>query len=219
MKNLFKKLAVAVLCLCLVFTFVACNNGASDDDDDKSSKASSGVNSQPEVVTIVGKWEGTVNLLDVSFELDEETKAKYSGYNFDMKLMYEFKEDGTYVASGNVDGAIEGVKVLYKNEILPQMAEAYETTVEELLGEAGMTEEEYLNQIAESLKEMSNEGDVGKYKFEEGKLFFAEEEEEFVEGDYTACELTATTLKIVEEYVDGEVVEGGMPTITFTKVK
>ncbi len=220
MKKLLSKLTVAFLCLCLVLMFAACNDGSNALDEEKDGKPSSSAaeSAEPEVVTIVGKWEGSVDIKS-SLELDEETMAKYSSYDFKVKMVYEFAADGKYSASADGENIREGVKAIYKNELLPAAAAENGMTVDQLVSLLGTTEEEYLDTLVDTMVATLSEGESGKYKLEDGKLFMTGEEEEYDEGDYTTCELSANTLKLIKNYIDGAPQEDGMPEIILTKVK
>ncbi len=219
MKNLLTKLMVAVLCLCLVLAFAACNDSSPASNDDDKSKPSSSDESEPEVVTIVGKWEGALDISN-TLGLDEETLSKYSSYNLDVKITYEFAEDGKYSVSLDGEGIRDGVKAIYKDELLPAAAAEYGMTVEQLVSTLGMTEDKYLDTMVDTMLTALSQGSgSGKYKFEDGKLFMVDAEEEFKDGDYTTCELSANTLKFIKDYVDGVPQEDGTPEMVFTKVK
>ncbi len=219
MKNLLTKLIVAVLCLCMVLAFAACNDSSPASNDDDNSKPSSSAESEPEVVTIVGKWEGALDISN-TLGLDEETLSKYSSYNLDVKITYEFAEDGKYSVSLDGEGIRDGVKAIYKDELLPAAAAEYGMTVEQLVSTLGTTEDKYLDTMVDTMLTALSQGSgSGKYKFEDSKLFSVEDGEEFKEGNYTLCELTASTLKLKESYENGELVEEDSPEIVFTKVK
>ncbi len=61
--------------------------------------------------------------------------------------------------------------------------------------------------MSDSFMEGVNTEVTGEYKYEKGKLFMIIEGEEFEEGTYTECELTADTLKLTKSYFEGEIDE------------
>lgn len=204
MKKQFKRIAALLLACCLVLGFAACNDAAPAED---SSKDSAPTSSAAEKVTIVGKWETTVDRKEALLvDMEEEEKERFKDYNFELKITYIFNEDGTYSIKTDGEGMREA-SVEIANYFIDVMAEAFEMTREEYIAMSGENQEDALKELSDSFMEGVNTEVTGEYKYEKGKLFMIIEGEEFEEGTYTECELTADTLKLTKSYFEGEIDE------------
>lgn len=217
MKKQIKQIAALLLACCLVVGFAACNDAKPVDD---SSKDSAPTSSAAEKVTIVGKWETTVDRKEaVLVDMEEEEKERFKDCNFELKVTYLFNEDGTYSLKTDGEGMREA-SVEFANYFVDAMAEAFEMTREEYIALSGKNEEEALKELSDTFMESVNSEVTGKYKYETGKLFMILEDEEFADDTYTECELTADTLKLTKSYLEGEIDEfGDILPLTLAKAK
>lgn len=186
------------------------NNGGNATGDDNSGEKKE---------TIVGKWTGEIDLMDILLlsgeidpdEMDEATKEVVLPEDLTMTFTMEFDEDGK--ATMTLDGE-DAIKA-WKEQICGNMVkylrkelEAAGITEEAFEKSAGMTLKEYVEETV--IGEMSIDDDQfkfsesGEYKLEEGKLYF-DEDGEF--EDYFTVDLDGDELTFEEYSEDWEDVE------------
>lgn len=195
---------------------------------------------KPDEERIIGKWKAEVDMTEAMSEMtdmmlgsmmpgdDADKYFEFDSLKFDMII--EFKEDGKMTSKFDkksvekaVDGLIEdmknGLKAYYEDPANEGLLGDTDVSIDETL-DAVFTEE-YASAMVDS---MTAEDHNGKYKLEGGKLYMAEEDEEFDDDDYIEYEFGFDTLvfkKAVGEDVEDIEEEGFLPEkifpITFKK--
>ena len=183
-----KKLLAILLAVFMLLGLAACENG---------------VDEKP---TIVGTWEGTVDLgkaLKIAAKKDI-----YAPLLLD--ITYTFNADGTYSATADKDSVetmLDGlVDVMIEVMYDPDM------DLEAELAKEGVTMEEFKEQFVDSMgmnvdQVMPNLTMNGVYKYEDGKLFSTNDKESLDAGDYVEINyitLTTDTMTITDAEQDGE---------------
>lgn len=226
-----KKLLALLLCILMCFA-VTCGMAACDDKlVDKPSSVQSEASKKEEVSKedeaskktaeelIIGKWE-------TDFRFDSETLKQFMGdeessgieesldyFNLkelSIKMLMEFKEDGTvYESVENIDEFAEkfaDVMVDGMIKMVKEIAKGQDMTYEEYLAEAGTTEKQMIDtfktqfnseEIKKSLVEKSNKKSY--YQIKDGKLYNADTDK-FEEDDIAEeFSVTQDTLVIKSE--------------------
>lgn len=226
-----KKLLALLLCILMCFA-VTCGMAACDDKlVDKPSSVQSEASKKEEVSKedeaskktaeelIIGKWE-------TDFRFDSETLKQFMGdeessgieesldyFNLkelSIKMLMEFKEDGTvYESVENIDEFAEkfaDVMVDGMIKMVKEIAKGQDMTYEEYLAEAGTTEKQMIDtfktqfnseEIKKSLVEKSNKKSY--YQIKNGKLYNADTDK-FEEDDIAEeFSVTQDTLVIKSE--------------------
>ena len=128
--------------------------------------------------------------------------------NFTIKLLAEFKEDGTYTMAGDPESAqaaMDSLKEQLKGALTDYLQamideSGMDTTVEELLTEADMTMDDLMAEMDEAYNAEDLVGDLnteGKYLFEDGKLALSDSlDEEADIAEYEAATLEGDTLTL-----------------------
>ncbi len=171
----------------------------------------------PEKVTIVGSWKGSIDMSKIL--------SDYTEMDFDEPICFDivlsFHEDDTYTAKVDTDSLKAAMKKAAEL-VVEKMIETFGgegQDFDEMLAAEGMTREEFVEQIMNSMDLENSMGDtetLGYYKFENGKLFFAEDREDLETVDVTNClhvTLESKTLTITEIESDGEKASEVMPNL------
>ena len=169
---------------------------------------------------ITGSWAADVDMTEYLNKLlgEEEELSQYLTLeNFTIKLLAEFKDDGTYTMAcdpASADAAMDGLKEQTKDAMLRYMQDmidesGMDTTVEDLLAESGMTMDDLMAEMDEAYSAEDLVGDLnmeGKYVYEEGKLALSNSlDEEADIAEYEPVSLEGDTLTLTGEGdTDGE---------------
>jgi len=188
-----KFLSLALGALLLVALLAGCGGGSAAGD------------------SIVGSWSADVNMTEYLNQLlgEEEEIGQYLTLdNFTIKLLAEFKEDGTYSMNGDPDSAqaaMDGLKEQMKTAVTAYLEdmieqEGLDMSLEDLLAASGMSLDDLVNEMDEAYSAEDLVGDLtmeGKYLFEDGKLALSDslDEEADIEA-YEAAELKGDTLTL-----------------------
>ncbi len=180
---------------------------------------------------ITGSWAADVDMTEYLNEMlseDEEIGQFLTLDNFTIKLLAEFKEDGTYTMAGDPESAqaaMDSLKEQLKGALTDYLQamideSGMDTTVEELLTEADMTMDDLMAEMDEAYSAEDLVGDLnteGKYLFEDGKLALSDSlDEEADIAEYEAATLEGDTLTLTGgEDADSEFV--GLYPIVFER--
>lgn len=174
--------------------------------------------------TIVGAWEGSVDMgeaLAAGMQMDIEEKIS-------CKVTFTFKEDGTYTVAMDQESLKNAMDTLM-DVVVDVLLDAYKDQgidLEAELKKEGMTMDDFIEMMMGSidLEDMMGETDeTGYYKYENGKIYTAEDKDDLNEGDYDdvyIVTLLGKTLTITDIETDGESAAEQIPDIfpmVFTK--
>lgn len=199
-----KKLFAILLAVVMVLGLAACNSSGE--------------------TTIVGTWKGTMDLAAAmaaaaQMEFDEPLK---------MDVTFTYNADGTYSAKIDKDSfeAFAETMVDLMIELSISMSGNPDLDLEAELAKEGMTMAEFREQLKTSmnidqLREEAEEN--GFYKYENGKIYTAEDKEDLEAGDYieiTYVTLSSNKMTVTDIEQDGEKMSEAMPDMfpmVFTK--
>lgn len=199
-----KKLFAILLAVVMVLGLAACNSSGE--------------------TTIVGTWKGTMDLAAAmaaaaQMEFDEPLK---------MDVTFTYNADGTYSAKIDKDSfeAFAETMVDLMIELSISMSGNPDLDLEAELAKEGMTMAEFREQLKTSmnidqLREEAEEN--GFYKYENGKIYTAEDKEDLKAGDYieiTYVTLSSNKMTVTDIEQDGEKMSEAMPDMfpmVFTK--
>lgn len=160
---------------------------------------------------ITGSWAADVDMTEYLNEMlseDEEIGQFLTLDNFTIKLLAEFKEDGTYTMAGDPESAqaaMDSLKEQLKGALTDYLQamideSGMDTTVEKLLTEADMTMDDLMAEMDEAYSAEDLVGDLnteGKYLFEDGKLALSDSlDEEADIAEYETATLEGDTLTL-----------------------
>ena len=245
MKTL-KKLLIPILLLMLIVTFAACgddekkpvtpdeqsvkddsknkdddeNNPQSQNDDEDNPQSQSGDGQiSANANGIVGTWGMTFDALK-----DQDLGEDFAGFDgkLEMKFLFKFDSDGTYIISVDEDEAakvlgefLESLMVFIKEMVAEQSGVSYETFLEIYEQQNGDSFEEAMKEELESemnlddlLDEIGNFS--GRYKVDGDKLYTTEGDEEFDDDVYKIFKITDKTLTF-ESTTDPDYEESSTP--------
>ena len=190
-----KKLFAVLLAVVMVLGLAACNSSG-----------------EP---TIVGTWKGSMDIGAVmaaanQMEFDEP---------LELDITFTYNADGTYSARVDEDSfeAFAETMVDLMIELSISMSGNPDYDLEAELAKEGMTMEEFREQIKTSMNidQMREEtGENGFYKYEEGKIYTAEDKDDLEAGNYieiTHVTLTSSKMTVTDIEQDGEKLSEVMP--------
>lgn len=156
--------------------------------------------------TIVGTWEGTVDL-GKALKLAAQ-KDIYAPLLLD--ITYTFNADGTYSATADKDSVETMLDALV--DVMIEAMYDPDMDIEAAVAAEGMTMEEFKEQFMDSMgmdvdQVMTNLTMNGVYKYEDGKLYSTNDKESLDAGDYVEINyitLTTDTMTITDAEQDGE---------------
>ncbi len=201
-----KKLLAILLALAMLLSLAACS----------TSGGSGG--GKP---TIVGTWKGTMNLAaGTQMEFDE---------SLELGVTFTYNADGTYSASVDEDSFEDFAETMVDMaiELSISMSGNPDFDLEAELAKQGMTMKEFREQLKTSMnidqiREEAEEN--GFYKYEEGKIYTAEDKDDLEAGDYIEIThittLTSSKMTVTDIEQDGEKMSEAMPDMfpmVFTK--
>lgn len=166
--------------------------------------------------TIVGTWEGTVDL-GPAMEVSLKAEAMFNdAIPTEIKtplvidVTYVFNADGTYSSTVDEDSLENMLDAMV--DVMIEVMYAPRMDLDEALAESGMTMAEFKEQLKASAgmdagyaAEAFNVD--GFYKYEDGKITAAKEKEQLETGELIeVCDitLTDTTMTITDIILDGE---------------
>lgn len=177
--------------------------------------------SEPEA-TIVGTWAADVDMTDLLNDIlaeEEEIGPFLTLRSFSLRLLADFKEDGTYTMAGDpeaaqaaMDGLKEDMKTALQGYFEKKLEdEGMDMTVDDLLQAAGMTLDDVIDEMDDTFSAddlLSGLTGEGKYSLDGDKLFLSDSLDEDIDPDtYQTITLEADTLTLTgssEEEEDEE---------------
>ena len=176
--------------------------------------------------SLAGSWTADVNMTDYLNDMlgEEEELGQYLTLDdFTIKLLAEFKDDGTYTFSGDPEAAkaaMDNLKVQLKGAMTAYLEDMIEQedlgmSLDELLEASGMSLDDLVNEMDESFSAedlVSGLSMEGKYKYEEGKLYLSDSLDEEAE-EYEAAQLEGDTLTLTGEGEEDGEFEGLYPVV------
>lgn len=192
-----KKLLAILLAVVMVLGLAACNSSGE--------------------TTIVGTWKGEMDMGAVlgaliQQEVDEEIT---------LKMIFEFSPEGKLTTKMDEESAKKAVDAMV-DVMIDMIRDMYAEEGGDLdaeLAAEGMSVEDLKNQYREEMDLDDMFGDVSEeayYKFENGKIYVADEKEDLEEGDYDTCyiaTLSGNKLTITDIETDGELASEALPGV------
>ena len=158
---------------------------------------------------IVGKWAATIEYDKFAGSDGANELAQYgidlSGKTIDLNI--EFKSDGKYEASVNMEDILDAIRDPMK-EMLDSMISAYGMDLDEYIGQMGY---ESFDQYLEAMIGEGESG-TGEYKYENGELT--------VDGSVIKAEVSGNDLtftEIVSSADEGFSIPEGLLPLTFKR--
>ena len=212
-----KKITAMILSFVLIFTLTLSLTACSDKN------------------SVVGSWKAEVDLTEMINEgiADDEDMAEYVALkDFSFAMTLKLKDDGTYEMSVDEDDIKDVIKSAKKdlqegfNKYFEDLIDSQDlgVTVDELLDSYGLDLDALIEavfsdeMVDEIVSEMSSEG---KYKAEDGKLYFSDDlDSDIDEDEYTTYEMADNELKLMEAFGEdaAEMEDLGLFPMTFKKV-
>ncbi len=200
-----KKLLAVLLAAVMLFSLTACEK---EEDSEPS---------------VLGTWEGSVDIAPI---LAEALQMQIEEA-FPVRITYTFGANDRYTQTINVEDVVDVLSGMVDLALdkLAEAVEPYGFTVEEALALQGMTVEDFREQILatpelEAWLMMLAPDHTAYYKYESGKLYFAETKKAFDAQDFTACNyvtLNGNEMWITDVEADGkkysETVPGWIPAV------
>ena len=193
-----KKLFAILLTLAMLLGLAACG--------------SSGSAAKP---TIVGTWKGSV---DIGAAMAAATQMEFDE-PLEMGITFTYNADGTYSARVDEDSFEDFAETMVDLmiELSISMSGNPDYDLEAELAKEGMTMEEFREQLKTSMnidqmREVTEEN--GFYKYEDGKIYTAEDKDDLEAGDYieiTYVTLTSSKMTVTDIEQDGEKMSEAMP--------
>jgi hypothetical protein len=204
-----KKLFAILLTLAMLLSLAACGTSGGSGD------------SKP---TIVGTWKGSV---DIGAAMAAATQMEFDE-PLEMGITFTYNADGTYSAMIEEDSMDDLVETMVDLmiELSISMSGDPDFDLEAELAKQGMTMKEFREQLKTSMnvEEMFEEAEEnGYYKYEDGKIYAAEEKEDLdadEDVEITYVTLTSSKMTITDVEQDGEKMSEVMPDMfpmVFTK--
>ncbi len=176
---------------------------------------------------LIGTWETTIDMTDMlNQELkagmgnDEELMSYFNISDFKVKIILEFNDDDTYkmtadeaAMEASVDSLIDTFRdgiTKYFEDMIAQ--EGLEMTVDEVLGQMGMTMDSFMDQMFDKDDLMSSVDDMessGTFEAKDSILYLTDDEGTGLE----AYELDGDKLTLTGEGVDDSDLEGLYPLV------
>ena len=165
--------------------------------------------------SIVGTWTGSVNM-GAMLETLMQTEVEK---DISCKMIFTFSADGKFSAKLDEQSAKAAVETMV-DVIVDMMKDVYaeqDIDLEEALAAEGMTMDDLKAQYKEELDvDGMFEGISGEtcYKYEDGKIYIAESQEDLDEEDYDSVyivSLAGNTLTVTDIESDGESAAEIMP--------
>lgn len=212
MKNC-KKILALLLALAMVFAFAACDkdSGPSTDDDTADTKTES----------VIGEWSVEIDIYDLYYAALVENTGIELDMNSSLVISatYKFDDNGEFeLTYSNDKNDLLDIKAEYTDAVL-EFSYAYAESeglskddFEEAYKSANGTDfeddveaecEAEIDDFVETLCEISVEG---YYKYEDGKIYLAEDEDDLADLDDADAVLTVTVTsdKLTITEIEGE---------------
>lgn len=218
MKRIISILTAAVLLLGMVLMLTGCN-------DQKK---------------LVGTWEAQLNLAQAmmdEMDLGEELGDDFTIEQFNVTMILELRDDGTYTASieeSSMKTAFEGLLTEMEGAMRTMMEKEMESSgagmsADEMLGLLGMTMDELIRSLMDELRASLEEEAVinnsleeaktqGKWTAKSGKLYLSDEPDEAVsEDDFEVYKLDGNTMTWTEHTGDDLLELEGLYPVVWNK--
>ena len=195
-----KKLFAILLTLAMFLGLTACG--------------SSGDSAKP---TIVGTWKGEMDVGAVLAALIQQDVDQ----KIPCKMIFEFSPEGKLTTKMDEESAKKAVDAMV-DVMIDMIRDLYAEEGGDLdaeLAAEGMSVEDLKNQYREEMDLddlFGDTSDASYYKFENGKIYVADEKEDLEEGDYDTCyiaTLSGNKLTITDIETDGELASEALPGV------
>lgn len=192
-----KKLLAILLAVVMVLGLAACNSSGE--------------------TTIVGIWKGEMDVGAVLAALIQQDVDQ----KIPCKMIFEFSPEGKLTTKMDEESAKKAVDAMV-DVMIDMIRDMYAEEGGDLdaeLAAEGMSVEDLKNQYREEMDLDDMLGDASEdsyYKFENGKIYVADEKEDLEEGDYDTCyiaTLSGNKLTITDIETDGELASEALPGV------
>lgn len=192
-----KKLLAILLAVVMVLGLAACNSSGE--------------------TTIVGIWKGEMDVGAVLAALIQQDVDQ----KIPCKMIFEFSPEGKLTTKMDEESAKKAVDAMV-DVMIDMIRDLYAEEGGDLdaeLAAEGMSVEDLKNQYREEMDLDDMLGDASEdsyYKFENGKIYVADEKEDLEEGDYDTCyiaTLSGNKLTITDIETDGELASEALPGV------
>lgn len=192
-----KKLLAILLAVVMVLGLAACNSSGE--------------------TTIVGTWKGEMDVGAVLAALIQQDVDQ----KIPCKMIFEFSPEGKLTTKMDEESAKKAVDAMV-DVMIDMIRDLYAEEGGDLdaeLAAEGMSVEDLKNQYREEMDLDDMLGDASEdsyYKFENGKIYVADEKEDLEEGDYDTCyiaTLSGNKLTITDIETDGELASEALPGV------
>lgn len=192
-----KKLLAILLAVVMVLGLAACNSSGE--------------------TTIVGIWKGEMDVGAVLAALIQQDVDQ----KIPCKMIFEFSPEGKLTTKMDEESAKKAVDAMV-DVMIDMIRDMYAEEGGDLdaeLAAEGMSVEDLKNQYREEMDLDDLLGDASEdsyYKFENGKIYVADEKEDLEEGDYDTCyiaTLSGNKLTITDIETDGELASEALPGV------
>ena len=190
-----KRIFSAVMVLLMIISLLAgCNKAAQTDTSSAEEKP----------LSVVGDWEGELDLSKIVNDADPAMSLLFGDEPVYASVSVSFKEDGSLIATIDAKAAVAKMQeTIAKTEKLGldmtklMVAKMRDKIKDEELNEAEL--EAAMTSLLERIKALDTETMTpqtheGKYRYENGKLYYLEQEGVLSENDWIVCSLTEDTL-------------------------
>ena len=203
-----KKLITVLLLISMLFVLLACSK---EDSREPS---------------VLGTWEGSMDIGPaVAASLQTELQIEVP-----IRITYVLKEDNRHTFTIDEEGLVGAVENIAETamEVYAKYYEDLGLSFEETLAEQGMSLDEYKSQLLssaelEAMIMMLLPDHSGYYKYESGKLCFAETKKDFDAEEYSECDyviIDGDTMTITDMEIHGDKLSEFVPEmfpIVFTR--
>ena len=195
-----KKLFAILLALAMLLSLAACSTSGGSGD------------SKP---TVVGTWKGS---MDIGAAMAAANQMEFDE-PLELGVTFTYNADGTYSARLDEDSFEDFAETMVDLmiELSISMSGNPDYDLEAELAKEGMTMEEFREQLKTSMnidQMREKSGENGFYKYEDGKIYTAEDKDDLEAGDYieiTYVTLTSSKMTVTDIEQDGEKMSEAMP--------
>ena len=204
-----KRAFALVISLIMILSLAACGGKNNTQNADKPAATESPANN-----SIVGTWKYT---LDFKTVMESEGQEAYEGQQglyesmlkafsgITLDLYFEFDDNHKFKFYADEESAKQAVEQLKSRikDLLPDMFEAMGVSKEDYdkyLAQSGMTEDELAESYTKNMDtdDLTDMSATGIYKAQDGKLYMANEGDDFNDSAYISYEISGNKLRFTE---------------------